>query len=1149
MKKSQSHHGGQELMDGRPISQQMRASSVQRALKELEKAAERSREREKASSLITRLETAAKSPLETTYVQDPSTARWGPDVVATTELTAWPPQILESMKRASKQVPMGLFDEIRHAWAVQDSTTLVMWDYQKKDAVVVCPVVSSPIVSAALVLPLPGTLFSDQVKYLLVLLTECDVRLFALVADKTSERPWKVLDTQMTAPLDDSQLSTSLVTTPSRRILLGGVDGALYEYVYSPHLPKDPTAKKFRQVQPALSSPWASYLPGVVRDLLFSSSQPSSLISLVVDAPRQLVYGVHESNHLSLFHVRRDISHVATVSLSDLAKSFGGSLSSVVAVSPLPKTSSSAHSIALTSTGQRLYLALITSSEGPQSIRAMSLRALPSALSASSFVALVARHDVCLLAQANQQLVALANDASQPPLRFVETLSTLPLFGSLQALVAVQPPSPPPQLNPASNGIKRSIDGATKANALDFLQRLGHFGAQFNTPAQEFRSISTGGMQTWTQRRPIDHLDARLRSQQSLQPLIDWYGSTGVAAMLFGLPHNPAAAHALCELDMESTTNGLALFIAHVVAPVWNVAVRAPAHDQVSATYHKLKAVKQLLEHVTPYAVALHTDIPHLQQQHAPLRDFHALLGSCVDALFGWTQLTKKDATTPVPCFYEVVGTDDGAKQFRAMLIDLAKASPAIVGVLLANCESFFTVWEAAPFQGLQTVSSAKAAATLSSRDKLLEESLAQFRIATGVWPATKPTIQLVRHVVKEYIAASYYYGAVALTAAAAALFPLAEKDACFAPLLEIAATPDAQRAVVRFVMEGTDGVFQLAVLKWLPDKSALQDCPWTPTIKSYLHKHDAEWYVRLCIHHRDFDDAADVLWTRAHEIPSSLTIGERAALVARALACVQASAAQPQHVQDIQDALDVFQMQTRIYDALRHEKLPQDKLNQLRSSILNMSTLFNEFAMPFGLYTECLRILHACRTNEPQLIATLWKQLIFGFVPSASQEPAASWLREQHNQAGLVVPTETTFEDGAWVTPLKTYVLQMGTSLLHAGADFVFPLEMLVSTLETVDYYYLQVASRLEEHSWVAKIFLDLQFPPALLVGIYLQLKDSTRNVQELHWLRGMHTVVAAAPDRRPFEALVREQIDALEAHADGYDQCVRWRDLLKGL
>ncbi|KAF0701292.1 Aste57867_8221 [Aphanomyces stellatus] len=1151
----------------RPVSQQKHESSVQRALKELGNAADLVREREKTVDLTSQLQAASDGPIDHTYVVDPAANRWGPDLQAASEMIPWPPQVLASIQRASSKPLMGFFPDIQHAWVAVDATTLVLWDYKKKaDGVIACPAMSSPIISAGLVLPRSGTLFSDQVQYLLAVLTEVDIRLFALIADKTlPHRPWKVHDTLMTAPLQDSQLSASLVCM-SKRILLGGVDGNLYEYVYSPNLPKDPSAKKFRQVQPAMSSVWADYLPGVVRDLIFPAAK-ASITSLTVDAPRQLLYALHDtSSHVSVFDLgRKDVVLVGTVDLVALASSVHGAplASPVVSLSPL-HASPHAHLVALTATGQRLYLS--TSAAG--GLRALFVRALPAVLSvssSSSFVQLVARHDLCLLAQANHQLVAVAgNTSAAPAVRFVETLSTLPLLGTLHALVPLQASSA--AAAPARHAAKRTADGAAKPATLAFLHDLGLFGVQFTAPAQVFLALTTAGVQTYVQRRPIDHVDTLLRTQTSsataLAPLAAWYGAPAVAAMLFGLSHNPAASHALFQLAADASPRGLAQYVAHVLAPVWTapVVVVSPPLETIQATCRRLQALTQLLQQMVPYAVALHTDIPHLQPQHAALRDMHTLIGRCADALFGWLQLATvaKDwtTTTPPPVFHDVIGVDASAKEFQSMLVALAKNSPAVVGPLLAHSPTFFTVWEAAPLQGLQTIAAAKAAATLAQRDTLLQESLAQFRLACVNWPPTASCLQVLRHIVREYAAASFYYGVVELTVAVAALFR--DKDACYEPLLAlVAASSEAHRPLVRFAMQQSgDPVLHHAVLASLRDNmSALEDCAWTPVIKTYLHTHDPEWYVRLCIHHRDFDDAADLLWQHAHDTTTTRrSIGERATLVARALACVQADpAAAPQHARDIQDALDVFEMQTRIFDVLRHQKLAPDVLDTLNYSILNMSTLFNDYAIPYGLHTECLRILHACRTNEPQLIARLWKQLIFGFVPAAAtpSSPAATWLANQQRALGQPpLDGHGAFEDGAWIQPLRTYVTQMGTTLLHSGADFVFPLQDLVMTLESLAFYSLQVMPIAADDAWVAKLFLDLKFAPSLLVGVYTHLMDTTAtDIDGIHWLRGMHAAVAAAADRRPFAGLIHQHIRTLQSHPEACDQLVRWQQLLKGL
>ncbi|RHY25759.1 hypothetical protein DYB32_008119 [Aphanomyces invadans] len=857
----------------RPEAQVKDATSIQRALKELGKAADLAREREKKVDVTPRFQSLSTSStsLETMYVMDPATTRWGPDLVPSTELIPWPASVLESIRRQpSTTVPMGLFPEIQHAWAVVDATSLMLWDYRTPSAgVVLCPVVSSPIVAAGLVLPLPGTLFSDQVQHLLVILTELDVRLFALIVDKAattaSTRPWKIIDTLMTAPLANTQLCTSIVCTPSRRILLGGIDGTLYEYVYSPNLPPTDNPVKFRCVQPAVTSPWAAYLPNVVRDLLFPSPN-AAIAALVVDAPRRLLYVTYvQSNVVSVYDIRSDIVLASSVNLTDLASQTLGShvaLAPLAAIAPID-SSSSVQAVALTTTGQRLALAFDQS----YTLKALYLRAVPPALAPSStmsggFSHIVAQPGgVTLVGHASaHQFVSLAATAAVPPsTQVVETATVLPVLGTLHSLVAI--PSSTPSLPPSSSsssGAKRSADGSVKApsSPLDVLKNLGTFGTQFSSTPAQFLVLSSEGVQIYSQTRLVDQVDTLLRRSASLAPVVECYGAPQVATVLFGLSHNPAAAHAVCALDAADTSQGLVQFVAYVLAPVWAAPLtQAPSTKPLQWTLDKLNALKHVLEQVVPLALALHTDmdISLLQSHHVVIRDIHRLVGRCADALFGWLQLSAlskkewpKEAGIP---FHDVVGTEAGAATFQALLINLAKDSPTVVPRLLAHSSAFFSVWEAAPYQGLQTI----AAAKVLGRDTLLQESLTQLRQNCAQWPPTKPTLQLLRHILKEYAAASFYYGMVEITVAVARVFTAATTtttvpaSACYDTLLTFVVTRETQEAVAKYACQANDGgLLEEAVLPTLPDLSVLQSCPWTRTIQTFLQTNHPDWYQPL---------------------------------------------------------------------------------------------------------------------------------------------------------------------------------------------------------------------------------------------------------------------------------------------------------------
>jgi Non-repetitive/WGA-negative nucleoporin C-terminal len=169
------------------------------------------------------------------------------------------------------------------------------------------------------------------------------------------------------------------------------------------------------------------------------------------------------------------------------------------------------------------------------------------------------------------------------------------------------------------------------------------------------------------------------------------------------------------------------------------------------------------------------------------------------------------------------------------------------------------------------------------------------------------------------------------------------------------------------------------------------------------------------------------------------------------------------QKAKEVSDSLIVARLQSRILSSISSSK-PNEvtpDLDRLRNFLVPVSELYNDFAAALDMYTYCLRIIHICRRNSTQNIETLWKlafcnkllpcatrnKSIYGFLESFV---ADAGLRDQIK---FLTGTEQCnslplFEEGGWEKRLRRLVVLLGKNLYGTGADFVFPVQFILSNL-----------------------------------------------------------------------------------------------------
>ncbi|KAL3774656.1 hypothetical protein HJC23_002465, partial [Cyclotella cryptica] len=258
---------------------------------------------------------------------------------------------------------------------------------------------------------------------------------------------------------------------------------------------------------------------------------------------------------------------------------------------------------------------------------------------------------------------------------------------------------------------------------------------------------------------------------------------------------------------------------------------------------------------------------------------------------------------------------------------------------------------------------------------------------------------------------------------------------------------------------------------------------------------------------------AGDEMWKVALDKTEKIPLVQRVECLTRASNSFSAAlqtpvATEEVSAQDLQgrilqitEQLDVAAIQQRVLaiaERSENTHLDSAKMDALSFSLVNVSDLYNEYAGPLNLFDICLLIMETCRRNNPIEIKTLWKSIFCEeILPCGTNSRVAFEYLNELKDGSLVQEdiifgknnddTIHQFENGSWVSRLKARVTDLGRSLYGKGADYTFPLDLLLETLEGLRQAYTNARNGDEvSHPWPAKIMLDVGVPYVAVLEAY---------------------------------------------------------------
>ena len=207
--------------------------------------------------------------------------------------------------------------------------------------------------------------------------------------------------------------------------------------------------------------------------------------------------------------------------------------------------------------------------------------------------------------------------------------------------------------------------------------------------------------------------------------------------------------------------------------------------------------------------------------------------------------------------------------------------------------------------------------------------------------------------------------------------------------------------------------------------------------------------------------------------------------------------------ITQISEQIDIAKLQSRTLSVLQASQaklnVDEDRLLKLSHTLLNVSTLYNDYAAPLGFYDLCLLIMQTCQYDDEETICTLWKSIICEeLLPCRTSNKIVERFLSKLRSGSMLEEVEIVFsdsdvtcekdtglkvfEDGEWITNLKNRIICLGKELNGKDVHYIFPIGFIAECLEGLQRVF-QISTNLPSQSWPHQTLLKggIKFLPLM--------------------------------------------------------------------
>ncbi|KNC47611.1 uncharacterized protein AMSG_02635, partial [Thecamonas trahens ATCC 50062] len=465
--------------------------------------------------------------------------------------------------------------------------------------------------------------------------------------------------------------------------------------------------------------------------------------------------------------------------------------------------------------------------------------------------------------------------------------------------------------------------------------------------------------------------------------------------------------------------------------------------------------------------------------------------------------------------FASLVATSEGNVVARGLVTELMRmvagdeTTDEISQVMHRRCPSFFSYGDMLRYKGFELLYKSEQANSARERTELLDTALRHFvkaaatiedldsvtdrfrflRFYTGVLDlalaraqAVDPHDQALQYVlggvnvqVEQAVKDAFDARFAAYNAVLNTLDELLRPAARANPTLGLAPRPpidpaDLDRARAHFVQRAVashDELFHITLYRWYIDQGLVNELLSlsSPYLESFLVRYpehvDMLWnyYIR----NSKFRQAAIILARLAEAVDPPVALQTRIQYLVRAIKCASAEATDftdGEFLHELEEKLEVAQLQSQVLAELEAKNVGAE-VGALASRLLDISTLYNEYADLYNLHWSSLAIMHTASglddSERSQRVKAIWAAIVDQALPASSTADRAEELARLLVSAGRkYYPQSSVFRIDDLTALLEARSLEVGVPNRLWVVDALIAVGVPVETLFAIyDHHF----------------------------------------------------------------------------------------------
>lgn len=215
---------------------------------------------------------------------------------------------------------------------------------------------------------------------------------------------------------------------------------------------------------------------------------------------------------------------------------------------------------------------------------------------------------------------------------------------------------------------------------------------------------------------------------------------------------------------------------------------------------------------------------------------------------------------------------------------------------------------------------------------------------------------------------------------------------------------------------------------------------------------------------------------------------------------------------------LGIAKLQNRIFHSIDSTiyVIEERDLQRLEYSLLDVTTLYNDFAFNYDMFEICLLLIYATgKYDDIGQINKTWKDLLCAEVFPCSTRNHDVFLNLETFREGSSNPNQRVvlldpssneehpiFEKGLWMSKVKETVIRLGEHIFCRDANVVFPVDFVGECLEDLrrTYALADVSNdRIPNQDWTFGILLAVGVPfRTSFDTLYKIMEDENRGIDD---------------------------------------------------